>query len=52
MSVYVVRPVMFDVIMSALVAAYLFGMLVVMLGPGEAIKAVAELIKGSKKVKR
>eukprot|EP00802_Teleaulax_amphioxeia_P006639 Tamp_06643.p1 GENE.Tamp_06643~~Tamp_06643.p1 ORF type:complete len:555 (-),score=160.79 Tamp_06643:1000-2604(-) len=49
MSVYETRPLMFDLIMSAGVAAYLFTMLVAMLGPGEAVKALVELTKSNAK---
>ena len=50
---YDTRPLMFDLMMSAGVAAYLFSMLVVMLGPGEAVRALVDLTKSnSKKAKR
>jgi len=52
MSVYVVAPISFDFIMMAAVAAYLFAMLVAMLGISEAVKAVSDLVKGGKKKQR
>ena len=53
MSVYMTRPLSFDLAMCVAVAAYLFSILVIMLGPEEALKAVSDLFKkNNKKVKR
>ena len=49
MSVYMTRPLSFDLAMCVAVAAYLFSMLVVMLGPEEAVKAISEMFKKSHK---
>lgn len=52
MSVYSVAPMSFDIMMMAAVAAYLFAMLVAILGVSDALKAISDFAKGSKKKQR
>jgi hypothetical protein len=54
MSVYDVRPLSFDLITSAVVVGYLLALMVGLLGVGDALQAISQLLKGkgNKKLKR